>query len=156
MNQLQFEKNEITWKKRYLSLPYTRQNLTQGQWPKGRIKVRIRGREGRARAEARTLLDFAGHRLTLCNVSLMSLAGHGPDHGFRYECLIIAWTGQRGPVLYLLVNDRLRGQKKREAMQKEITWKRHPYLIKRNPTNVNAKKFMKAQRALTKHTTTKN
>ena len=42
----------------------TRQDLTQGQWPEGRFKVGIREAEGRARAEARTLLDFAGHQLT--------------------------------------------------------------------------------------------
>ena len=36
------------------------------------IKVGIRGRKGRKRAEARTLLVYVAHRLTLCNVSLMS------------------------------------------------------------------------------------
>ena len=35
----------------------------------------IRGGKGRTRAEIRTLQDFAGHRLTWCNVSLMSLVG---------------------------------------------------------------------------------
>ena len=48
-----------------------------------------------------TLLE---HRLTKCNVSLMSLSGHGPKHGSRHGCLIIAKTGQRGPLLYMLVN----------------------------------------------------
>ena len=41
---------------RNICLPPTRQDLTQGQWPKGRLKVRIKGGEGRARIEARTLL----------------------------------------------------------------------------------------------------
>ena len=56
--------------------------------------MEIRGGEDRARAEARTLPVYAGHWLT-CNVSLMSLAGHGPKYGSRHECLIIASTGQR-------------------------------------------------------------
>ena len=30
----------------------------------------------------------------------MSLAGHGPKSGSRHVCLIIAYTGQQGPVLY--------------------------------------------------------
>ena len=38
----------------------------------------------------------------------MSLTGHGPKHGFRHGSLVIAQTRQRGPVLYLLVNDRAR------------------------------------------------
>ena len=58
-----------------------------------------RGR-GRAWAETRTLLDYAGHRLTSYNVSLTSLAGHGPKHESRHRRLIIAWIGPRGPVLY--------------------------------------------------------
>ena len=41
---------------RYLSLPPTRQDLIQGQWPEGRLKVGIKGGEGRAQAMARTLL----------------------------------------------------------------------------------------------------
>ena len=53
--------------KRYLSLPPIGQDLTQGQWPEDQIKVGIRGEEGKdqAQAEAPTLLDFAGHRLTM-------------------------------------------------------------------------------------------
>ena len=35
-----------------------------------------------------------------CNVGLMSLTGLGPKPGSRHKCLIIAWTGQQGPVLY--------------------------------------------------------
>ena len=81
------------------------------KWLDGRIKVGIEGRGARAQAEVRTLLDFAGHRLTTCNVSLTSLTGHGLKHGSRHGYLIRTWTGQRGPVLYLLVNDRLRGLK---------------------------------------------
>ena len=42
----------------YLSLPSTRQGLTQGQWPEGPFKEGIRG--GRARADARTLQDYVG------------------------------------------------------------------------------------------------
>ena len=38
--------------RRYLSLPHTRQDLTQGQWPEGRLSWGFRGGEGRARAEA--------------------------------------------------------------------------------------------------------
>ena len=34
----------------------TRQDLTQGQWPEGQLKVGIRGGEGQARTEAQTLL----------------------------------------------------------------------------------------------------
>ena len=49
---------------RYLSLPPTRQDLTQGQWPESRPIVEVREGRGRARAETRTLLDFADHRLT--------------------------------------------------------------------------------------------
>ena len=96
--------HRLNW---YLSLPPTRQDLTQSQWPKGRFKMGIRRGESRARVEAQTLLNFAGHRLTYCHVSLMNLAGHGPKHWLRHGCLIIAWTGQRGPVLFLLVNNRL-------------------------------------------------
>ena len=44
----------------YLSLPPTRRDLTQGQWPEGRLKEGIKDSEGRARAEAQTLLDFLG------------------------------------------------------------------------------------------------
>ena len=40
----------------YLSLPPTRQDLTQGQWPKGRLKVGIRERDSRAWAKGRALL----------------------------------------------------------------------------------------------------
>ena len=92
----------LSWN-RYLSLPPTIQDLTQGQWPEGWLKVRIRGGEGLARAEARTLQDFAGHRLAQCNMSLMSLAGNESKHWSRHRCLIITWTWPRSPVLYLLV-----------------------------------------------------
>ena len=40
------------------------------------------------------LLDLAGHRLTLCHLSLMRVAGHGPKHGSKHSCLVIVWTGQ--------------------------------------------------------------
>ena len=49
----------------YLSLPPTRQDLTQGQWPEDQLKMGIRGRKGRTPAEARTLLVFASHQLLL-------------------------------------------------------------------------------------------
>ena len=45
----------------YLSLPPTRHDLTQGQKPEGQLKW---GRGGRERAETRTLLVCAAHRLT--------------------------------------------------------------------------------------------
>ena len=48
----------------YLSLPPTRHDLTQGQKPEGRLKWGERGGEGRERAETRTLLVCAAHRLT--------------------------------------------------------------------------------------------
>ena len=35
----------------------------------------------------------------------MCLAGLGPKSGSRYICLIIAWTGQKGPVQYKGVKD---------------------------------------------------
>ena len=38
-------------------------------------------------------------------MGLMSLAGHRPKSGSRHVCLIIAKTGQRGPVLYKVDND---------------------------------------------------
>ena len=47
-----------------LSLTPTRQDLTQCQWPEGRLKVGIRGGENRAQAEAQTLPDITGHRPT--------------------------------------------------------------------------------------------
>ena len=45
-------------------------------WSKARrpIKVGIKGREGRELAETRTLLVYAAHRLTWCNVNLMRQA----------------------------------------------------------------------------------
>ena len=43
------------------------------------IIVGIRGGEGRARAEARVLLVYAGHRPTKCYVGQMSLVGHEPQ-----------------------------------------------------------------------------
>ena len=48
----------------YLSLPPTKQDLTQGQWLEGRLIVGIKGGAGRARAEALVLQDYAGHWLT--------------------------------------------------------------------------------------------
>ena len=45
-----------TW---YLSLSPTRQDLTQGQWPEGRLKWEFRWGKGRERAKAWALLDFA-------------------------------------------------------------------------------------------------
>ena len=42
----------------YLSLPPTRQDLTQGRWPEGRFLWGFRGGEGWAQAEARALLDY--------------------------------------------------------------------------------------------------
>ena len=69
-----------------LSLPPSRQDLTQGKMTRRSIIVGIRRWEGRKRAEARALCDYAGRQPTQCNVGLMSLAGYGPSmHG----CLII-------------------------------------------------------------------
>ena len=87
-------------KTKYLSLSPTRQDSTQGQWPKGRLLWGFRGGESRARAEARTLLIYAGHRPTQCNVGLMSLADLGPKSEPSQVCLIIASTGEQGSVLY--------------------------------------------------------
>ena len=61
----------------FLSLPPIRQDLTQIQWPKGQFIVRFKRGGGQACAETRTLLDYTGHWLTKCNVSLMTSAGHG-------------------------------------------------------------------------------
>ena len=58
----------------YLSLPPTRHDLTHGQKPESRLKRGQRGGEGRERAETRTLLVYAAHRLTWCNVSLIRQA----------------------------------------------------------------------------------
>ena len=52
--------------------------------------LKIRGEVGRTQAEARALLDYAGHRPTLCNVGLMSLTRLGPKSGSRHVFLIIA------------------------------------------------------------------
>ena len=82
----------------YLSLPPTSRDLTQGQWPEGRLKVGMRAGGCRARAGARALLDYASHRPTSCNVSLMSQTSHGPNSGSWHVCLVIVWTEQRGPV----------------------------------------------------------
>ena len=49
---------------RYLSLPPTRQDLTQSQWPEGRTIVGVKGGGGLIRAETQALLDYAGHPLT--------------------------------------------------------------------------------------------
>ena len=57
------------------------------------------GKEG-ARAKAWTLLVYASHRPTYCNVGLMNLSVLGPKSWSRHVCLIIALTGQQGPVLY--------------------------------------------------------
>ena len=73
--------------------------MTQGQWLEGQIIVGNCGKGAREREEARTLLDYAGHRPTWCNVGLMSQAGHGPKSGSRHRCLITAKTEQHGPVL---------------------------------------------------------
>ena len=40
----------------------------------------------------------------------MSLAEYGFKRGSQHECLLLTGTGPWGPVQYLLVNDRLRGQ----------------------------------------------
>ena len=58
----------------YLSLPPTREHLTQGQKPEGRLKWGWRGGEGRERVEARTLLVYAANWPIKCNVGLMSQA----------------------------------------------------------------------------------
>ena len=48
----------------YLSLPPTRQDSIQGQWPEVRLQWGFRGGEGRARAKIRTMLICAAHRPT--------------------------------------------------------------------------------------------
>ena len=68
--------------------------------PQGQIIVRINGGEGRAQDAARALLYSTGHRPSKCNVGQVSLDGHGHKYGSKHEYLIIAWTGQRSPMLY--------------------------------------------------------
>ena len=46
-----------------ICLPSTKQDLTQGQWPKGRITVGIRGGEGQTRAE---VLLYSYEQLYIC------------------------------------------------------------------------------------------
>ena len=69
--------------------------------PKADYSGDFRGGEGRALAEARTLLVCAAHWPTKCNVGLMSRAGLGPKSGSRHGCRVIAWTRQQGLVLYI-------------------------------------------------------
>ena len=47
---------------RYLPLPPTKQDLTQGQWPESRYCGGLEEGEGRARAEAPALLDYDAAR----------------------------------------------------------------------------------------------
>ena len=42
--------------------------------------LKVKRVEGRG-VETQNLLDYAGHRLTQCNVSLMIVEGHVPKHG---------------------------------------------------------------------------
>ena len=67
---------------RYLSLPPTRQDLTQGHWPEGRIK---RGGGGRARAEARALE-------TMMHLAHPKVAQPKPEALRPQVCL--CWIGQ--------------------------------------------------------------
>ena len=48
----------------YLSLPLTRQDLTQCQWPEGWFIVGVKGGGDWAQAEAWALLVYVGHRFT--------------------------------------------------------------------------------------------
>ena len=52
----------------------------------------------------------------------MSLAGHGPKHGYRYGCLIIAKTGPRGPVPYNAVYDIIAHLKSRAIRPRIYPW----------------------------------
>ena len=54
-------KGEENWL--YLPVPASRQGLTRGQWPEGRLKWGLRGWVGRERIETRNLLVCAGHWL---------------------------------------------------------------------------------------------
>ena len=84
----------------YMLLPLTRLDLKQGQWPEDRFLVGVKRGGGRARAETRVLLNYAGHRFPKCNMSLMSLAGHALKRESRHGCLMIVETGPWNPVLY--------------------------------------------------------
>ena len=57
----------------YLLLSHTRLDLTQGLFCSGVF----RKGGGQAQVSACALLDYAGHRLTRCNVRLMILLGFG-------------------------------------------------------------------------------
>ena len=75
----------------YLSLPPTRQGLTQSIFLVGSFREWW----GRARTSTRALLDYVVHRLSGCNVSQMTLLGLGltkcnvsparmPDHSLNW------------------------------------------------------------------------
>ena len=76
--------------------------MTQSQLIMG-----FKGGGGWTWAKAQALPDCAGHQLTWCNVSQMSLAGHGLTWYITWawhRCLIIAWTRPGSLVLYDVIN----------------------------------------------------
>ena len=82
---------------RYLSLPPTRQNLTQDQKPESQLKWGYWGGKGRERAETRTLL-------VIDPLSAMWVwwvrQYHGPKSRSGHVCQNIAWTRPWGLMLY--------------------------------------------------------
>ena len=95
------------WEKQYLSLPPTIQDKVNE--PKVGLKWALG--EGKVKLEPRLdITRLCWSSANLGQVSLMSLAGHGPKHRSGHGCLITAWTGPRGSLLYLLVNDYFLGQ----------------------------------------------
>ena len=62
----------------YLSLPPIR-IWHKVKWPERRIRVGVRRKESRIRAEAWALLVYAGHRLTWCYVSRWALLDMDPN-----------------------------------------------------------------------------
>ena len=91
------------WLYRYLLLPPTRQDLTQGLF----YSWGFREKGGQAQVEACVLLDYAGHRLTLSNMNQMRLLELNSLNimWVRYVWLLIAWTKPSGLVLCSAFNE---------------------------------------------------
>ena len=82
----------------HMSLPPTRQNLTQGQWHKVRLIVEVKGRGGQAWVEARALLVI-GSLSAMC-------ARWACSWTWAHSIYItwVAWTRPRSPLLYNVIN----------------------------------------------------
>ena len=87
----------------YLSLLPTREDLIQGRFYSGDF----RGVGGRARASNRAQLDYVGHRLTGCNVSLWSCWDQNSLSAIwiRLVCKLKAWTRLEDSVLCCAANN---------------------------------------------------